>query len=77
MEEDFFQKIYNFKIEDLHVNVKGKEIIKGVKLSHIIESIKKDKEYKSYIDKINLAGFIERDVNTGFSGGEVKRTEAL
>ncbi|MGB9695386.1 MAG: ATP-binding cassette domain-containing protein [Caldisericaceae bacterium] len=51
--------------------------VKGVKLSRIIESIKKDKEYESYIDKLNLAGFIERDVNAGFSGGEVKRTEVL
>jgi Fe-S cluster assembly ATP-binding protein len=32
---------------------------------------------KAVADKLNFADFLERDVNLGFSGGEIKRSELL
>jgi len=51
--------------------------VKGVKLSKVLEVIKKSNEYEEYIDKLNLRAHLSRDVNLGFSGGEVKRSEVL
>ncbi len=52
--------------------------IKGIKSRQIIELISKktfdiDKEFK----QTNLEKFLDRDINIGFSGGELKRFELL
>lgn len=53
--------------------------ISGLKLSKMLTAISKNKE----VDIPRLAGsvhmdkFLERDINKGFSGGEIKRSEVL
>lgn len=51
--------------------------IKGVKFSKILEIISNDKSYKEYIDILKLNDLIDRDINYGFSGGELKRSELI
>lgn len=51
--------------------------VKGVTLARMLDSIKTGKEYEPYIDKLNLREHLLRDVNSGFSGGETKRSEVL
>lgn len=51
--------------------------IKGVKFKKILEIISKNNEYKDYIEILKLNELIERDINLGFSGGELKRSELL
>lgn len=51
--------------------------IKGVKFKKILEIISKNGEYKDYIEILKLNELIERDINLGFSGGELKRSELL
>ncbi len=53
--------------------------IAGVKLRSLIEtSSKKDGDLlDKYAERLNLTGFLDRDVNVGFSGGEIKRAELL
>lgn len=53
--------------------------IRGVKLRRLIEtSAKKNGELlDEYASKLNLVDFLEREVNVGFSGGEIKRAELL
>jgi Fe-S cluster assembly ATP-binding protein len=54
--------------------------IKGVKLNDIldyyIQSHRSNAEMiDKFIDKFNMDTFTDRDINSGFSGGEIKRTE--
>ncbi|HOP46659.1 MAG TPA: ABC transporter ATP-binding protein [Desulfobacteraceae bacterium] len=53
--------------------------IKGVKLRNLIttSAMGKDDLMEDYAAKLNLTGFLDRDVNLGFSGGEIKRAELL
>jgi Fe-S cluster assembly ATP-binding protein len=53
--------------------------IRGVKLRKLIEtSAKKDgRLLEEYAQGLNLVDFLEREVNVGFSGGEIKRAELL
>jgi len=51
--------------------------VKGVTLSRLLQSMRKDNEYETYIDTLHLEDHVSRDVNSGFSGGEVKRSEVL
>ncbi|MBN1277925.1 MAG: ABC transporter ATP-binding protein [Deltaproteobacteria bacterium] len=53
--------------------------IKGVKLRSLIETSARGKEelIEEYAAKLHLADFLDRDVNVGFSGGEIKRAELL
>jgi len=51
--------------------------IKGVKLKSILEIVSKNKDYEDFIDILNLSEHVDRDVNMGFSGGEMKRSEIL
>jgi Fe-S cluster assembly ATP-binding protein len=51
--------------------------VKGVTLARILESIRAGKEYEPYVEKLNLRDLLSRDVNSGFSGGEAKRSEVL
>ena len=53
--------------------------IRGVKLRRLIESSAKrnGKFLEAYAKNLNLVDFLEREVNVGFSGGEIKRAELL
>jgi Fe-S cluster assembly ATP-binding protein len=53
--------------------------IRGVKLRRVIESSAKGngKFLEEYAKGLNLTEFLEREVNVGFSGGEIKRAELL
>jgi len=55
-------------------------VVRGVslrKLLKIVGNDKSDKEILEYAEKLNLINHLDRDVNDGFSGGEVKRAELL
>lgn len=55
-------------------------VVRGVvlkKLLKIVGNGKSDKEILKYAEKLNLTNHLGRDVNDGFSGGEVKRAELL
>lgn len=54
-------------------------VIKGVKLKALIEASAKGngKRLEKYAEELNLTDFLDRDVNVGFSGGEIKRAELL
>lgn len=55
-------------------------VVKGVslrKLLNIISNGKKEEEILQYAEKLNLITHLERNVNDGFSGGEMKRAELL
>lgn len=51
--------------------------IKGVKLKNILKIISKSKDYEDFVEILNLKEHLDRDVNMGFSGGEMKRSEIL
>lgn len=53
--------------------------IAGLKLGKLLmaASGNRPEEVAEYAAKMNMAGFLERDVNAGFSGGEIKRSEVL
>lgn len=53
--------------------------IRGVKLRQLIMNTAKrnGKFLEDYARKLNLLEFLEREVNVGFSGGEIKRSELL
>jgi len=53
--------------------------IPGVRLGRLIQSTagKNGKLMEQYASKLNLVDFLERGVNVGFSGGEIKRAELL
>lgn len=53
--------------------------IKGIKLYDLTRLINSYKEngdkIKYYAEKLGLSKFLDRDINLGFSGGEIKRSE--
>ncbi len=52
--------------------------IKGVKLSQMVDICMTDERDKSSLaGELNLQDHLDRDVNVGFSGGELKRSEML
>ncbi|HIH95948.1 MAG TPA: Fe-S cluster assembly ATPase SufC [Thermoplasmata archaeon] len=52
--------------------------VRGVKLIDILRAITNDKEaIKKIAKNINMENFFDRDLNMGFSGGELKRSELL
>ncbi len=54
--------------------------VRGVKTRQIVELClgeKNAKKVEELARKLNLAAMLERDVNQGFSGGEIKRSEML
>lgn len=81
-------KIY-FKNEDI-TNLKPYQIakkgigimfqrpptIQGVKMREILEILNK-KDTGNFIKNLNMENFLNRDLNDGFSGGEIKRSEIL
>jgi len=56
-------------------------VVRGVKTRDMIAACLKDRGNEETIDqlaeKANLAGFLERETNYGFSGGEIKRSELM
>jgi len=55
-------------------------VVRGVSLRKLLKIVgngKSDKEILNYAEKLNLTNHLDRDVNDGFSGGEVKRAELL
>jgi Fe-S cluster assembly ATP-binding protein len=53
--------------------------VKGVKLSDLINSLSGTVNHRArdIIEKLHFTNFLERDINLGFSGGEIKRSEVL
>ncbi len=55
-------------------------VVRGVSLKKLLTVVgngKTEEEIIEYAEKLNLTGHLSRDVNDGFSGGEVKRAELL
>lgn len=64
----------------LGVSEQSPPAIKGVKLKNLIEllapGLKEDEDFrKGVLEKFNMAEFLDRDINDGLSGGEMKRSE--
>jgi len=52
--------------------------INGLKIRQMVQiCAKEDVDAQALAEQVNFAGFLERDVNQGFSGGEIKRSELL
>lgn len=52
--------------------------IRGVKVRQMVDLIKgRDFDIDRAAGELNLREFLERDINLGFSGGEIKRSELL
>ncbi len=53
--------------------------IHGLKLRHLVSMAAQGKEVpvEALAARVNMTDFLERDVNHGFSGGEIKRSELL
>ncbi len=51
--------------------------IRGLKLKDLIKIINPNADAKAILKKMDFEAFSDRDVNRGFSGGEVKRSEMV
>lgn len=53
--------------------------ISGLKLGKLLSVLAREKqpEIKSLAESVHMDKFLERDINKGFSGGEIKRSEVL
>jgi len=52
--------------------------INGLKTRQLVRLCAKDKvDEENLAKQVNFEGFLDRDVNAGFSGGEIKRSELL
>lgn len=53
--------------------------ISGLKLGKLLTAISHDKtvDIPTLADSVHMSAFLERDINKGFSGGEIKRSEVL
>jgi Fe-S cluster assembly ATP-binding protein len=52
--------------------------INGVKTRQMVQiCAKRDVDPEALAEKVNFSEFLERDINAGFSGGEIKRSELL
>ena len=52
--------------------------IKGLKTMDMLNLVKKvDEKIENLAEKVNFRDFLNRDLNAGFSGGELKRSEML
>jgi len=76
------------KINDLPVDERARlgigvmfqrpPVIRGVKVRQVVDLIKKDGfDTEKEAGESNLKAFLDRDINFGFSGGEIKRSELL
>jgi Fe-S cluster assembly ATP-binding protein len=56
-------------------------VVRGVKTRDMVAACLRGREQKESIDqlaeKANLADFLDREINHGFSGGEIKRSELM
>jgi Fe-S cluster assembly ATP-binding protein len=56
-------------------------VVRGVKTRDMVmaclHEIENEKLVNELADKAHMAGFLDRDINHGFSGGEIKRSEML
>ncbi|MBK5093913.1 MAG: ATP-binding cassette domain-containing protein, partial [Actinobacteria bacterium] len=52
--------------------------IRGLKVKQMLEIIERDgQDLEKLADSLNFREFLDRDLNLGFSGGEIKRAELL
>jgi len=51
--------------------------IKGVTLRNFLHAINRAEDIEDEIRALNMENFLERELNVGFSGGELKRAEVL
>ncbi len=52
--------------------------IHGLKTQQMVEiCARKEIDVRALADQVNFSDFLERDINAGFSGGEIKRSELL
>ena len=53
--------------------------IHGLKTRHLVKmcSRKREIDPEAMAEKVNFSEFLDRDINSGFSGGEIKRSELL
>jgi Fe-S cluster assembly ATP-binding protein len=51
--------------------------VRGVRLRRIVEFASKGKPTEDLVKRLNLEEFLDREINLGFSGGEIKRSELL
>lgn len=64
--------------EGIGVSFQQPPAVRGVKLLDLLKRICPDEDrIKSVASELNMSQFLERDVNLGFSGGELKRSEML
>jgi len=49
----------------------------GVKLGDLVKAISKDKDVVNHANEFRMDNFLDREINVGFSGGEIKRSELL
>ncbi len=61
----------------LGISFQRPPIVRGVTLRKMIEIISNKEEFIEDIEKLNLSGHLDRGLNDGFSGGEMKRSELL
>ncbi len=78
------ENISDFSVDErarlgIGISFQRPPVIKGVKLKALIETCAKGngKRLETYAEGLNLTEFLDRDVNVGFSGGEIKRAELL
>jgi Fe-S cluster assembly ATP-binding protein len=52
--------------------------IRGLKVEEMLELIKREgRDPEELAERLNFSDFLDRDLNLGFSGGEIKRAELL
>jgi Fe-S cluster assembly ATP-binding protein len=51
--------------------------INGLKTRQMVQICGGDVDVDSLAEKVDFTGFLDRDLNAGFSGGEIKRSELL
>ncbi len=51
--------------------------IKGVRLRRFLDTINRDGDLSGPVEALGMSSFLDRELNVGFSGGELKRAEIL
>jgi Fe-S cluster assembly ATP-binding protein len=63
------------------MSVQRPPVVRGVKTRDMVAACIREKTEEGYIeqlaDRANMTDFLDRDINYGFSGGEVKRSELM